>query len=116
MSHKATIWFAAACLILIVQVSSAWKPELCNGTEGELISLEVDTCPDMSAKYCEIPKGDPVGYHIKFRTGKLFYGMLRYAIIKRFYNNKRMALRCERKKDKRADHKSPSMKQILNKF
>ena len=71
MLTKATVWFAAACLLLIVQVSSAWEPKLCQDTEGELVSLDIENCRDKTGEYCELVKGDGFSYDMSFKAGKL---------------------------------------------
>ena len=71
MSHIATVWFAAACLTLMVQVSKAWEPEFCDNHPGsELVHFKIKSCQDKSAKYCEIATDDLGEYELIFRTGK----------------------------------------------
>ena len=71
MSTKACILFAVACLLLIVQASSAWEPKLCKDTEGKLVSLDIENCRDRTGDYCELVKGDGFSYDMSFKAGML---------------------------------------------
>ena len=81
MPTKATIWFAATCLIVIVQATSAWEPKLCEGSKGELISFDIANCPDKSGDYCKLNVEDPVIYRIKFKSGKIFGASPPFALL-----------------------------------
>ena len=71
MSTAVNVCFTATCLILIVQTTSAWEPKPCEGSKGELISLELKNCPNTTGEYCEHKADDPVIYKIKFKSGEL---------------------------------------------
>lgn len=72
MSRKVNVLFAAACLILAVQASSAWDYKPCDGFKGKISSLEVHNCPNKTGEYCEIKYSDGLSWDVKYTAGRLY--------------------------------------------